>query len=66
MSIVGLFLEYVAWTVGLGAVLLTRFGTRGLSDGGDFYVPPVPPAGLPQAARLRTTPTTATYIGLRT
>jgi hypothetical protein len=24
----GLFLEYVAWTVGLGALLLTRFGTR--------------------------------------
>ena len=43
VSVLGLFLEYVAWTVGLGAVLLTRFGTRGLSDGGEFYVPPVPP-----------------------
>lgn len=25
---IGLFLEYIAWTVGLGALLLTRFGTQ--------------------------------------
>jgi hypothetical protein len=44
VAVVGFFLEFVAWTVGLGALLLTRFGTRGpemldLALG----VPPVPP-----------------------
>jgi hypothetical protein len=29
VAVVGFFLEFVAWTVGLGALLLTRFGTRG-------------------------------------
>jgi hypothetical protein len=43
VSILGLFVEYVAWTVGLGAMLLTRFGTRGAVDMAPPYVPPVPP-----------------------
>jgi hypothetical protein len=28
VATIGLFLEYIAWTVGLGALLLTRFGTQ--------------------------------------
>ena len=41
---IALFLEYVAWTVGLGALLLTRFGTRGPSAPPlDVVPPPVPP-----------------------
>ncbi|MBE3134700.1 MAG: hypothetical protein IMZ55_14620, partial [Acidobacteria bacterium] len=27
-SVIGFLVEYVAWTVGFGAALLTRFGTR--------------------------------------
>jgi hypothetical protein len=39
-----LFIEYIAWTVGLGALLLTRFGTRGPSAPPlDAVPPPVPP-----------------------
>jgi len=46
---VGLFLEYVAWTVGLGALLLTRFGTQPqpLSTGGWMPPPPPPPPPVP-------------------
>jgi hypothetical protein len=43
VTILGFFLEYVAWTVGLGAMLLTRFGTRGLAMNEEVFVPPVPP-----------------------
>src|SRR5215212_4629183 len=44
LSIIAVFLEYVAWTVGLGALLLTRFGTRGPSAPPlDAVPPPVPP-----------------------
>jgi len=44
LSVIALFLEYVAWTVGLGALLLTRFGTRGPSAPPlDAVPPPVPP-----------------------
>jgi hypothetical protein len=43
VSVLGLFAEYVAWTVGLGAMLLTRFGTRGPAEPQPVYVPPVPP-----------------------
>ena len=39
----GLFLEYVAWTVGLGALLLTRFGTRPQVPAVWTQPPPVPP-----------------------
>jgi hypothetical protein len=47
VTILGFFLEYVSWTVGLGAMLLTRFGTRGLAMHEDIYVPPVPPVVPP-------------------
>jgi hypothetical protein len=40
---VGLFLEYVAWTVGLGALLLTRFGTQPRPADAAWMPPPVPP-----------------------
>jgi hypothetical protein len=42
--LIALFIEYIAWTVGLGALLLTRFGTRGPSIvTADIVPPPVPP-----------------------
>jgi hypothetical protein len=43
---VGFLIEYVAWTVGLGATLLSRFGTRGVGSAmahGDVPPPPVAP-----------------------
>jgi len=43
VSIAGLFVEYVAWTTGLGAMLLTRFGTRGGTLVDEPFVPPLPP-----------------------
>jgi hypothetical protein len=44
LGAIGFFTEYLAWTVGLGAALLTRFGTRGprpltTTNG---YPPPLP------------------------
>lgn len=41
----GFIVEYVAWTVGLGAVLLSRFGRRGRL--GEPTPPPLEPDGLP-------------------
>jgi len=38
LLVVGFLVEYVAWTVGLGAAVMTRLGTRGAAA-----VPPVPP-----------------------
>jgi hypothetical protein len=44
LGVVAFFVEYAAWTVGLGALLLTRFGTRGpLTMVSDGYLPPIPP-----------------------
>jgi hypothetical protein len=45
VAVVGFLAEYVAWTVGLGAALLTRFGTRGPLEPYDAPVtpPPLPP-----------------------
>ena len=43
------FLEYLAWTVGLGGALLTRFGTRGARRF-DIEPPPLPLAGGPTEA----------------
>jgi len=44
LGVVAFFVEYAAWTVGLGALLLTRFGTRGpLTAVSDGYLPPIPP-----------------------
>jgi hypothetical protein len=39
LVMVGFFVEYVAWTVGLGAALMTRFGNRPVT-----VPPPVAPA----------------------
>jgi hypothetical protein len=52
LGVVGFFAEYIAWTVGLGAALLTRFGTRGprpitASNG---YPPPLPAMSGPSEA----------------
>ena len=56
LGVLGFFLEYLVWTVGLGAALLTRFGSRGLPYGpygsSGLAVPPPlpmyqePPSGL--------------------
>ena len=43
------FLEYLAWTVGLGGALLTRFGTRGARRF-DIEPPPLPLTGGPTEA----------------
>jgi hypothetical protein len=45
--LIALFIEYIAWTVGLGALLLTRFGTRGPSTVTTDVVPPPVPPPLP-------------------
>jgi hypothetical protein len=51
VGVAGFFVEYVAWTVGLGAALLTRFGSRGLPYGPPAaYPPPVPQSGGPTEA----------------
>ena len=44
------FLEYLAWTVGLGAALLTRFGTRGTATPFDVSPPPLPVVSGPTEA----------------
>jgi len=44
------FLEYLAWTVGLGGALLTRFGTRGSAMRFDVTPPPLPVVGGPTEA----------------
>lgn len=50
LLIVGFVVEYVAWTVGLGAAVMTRFGTRPAAGGGAMSaaataVPTGPQAG---------------------
>lgn len=53
LGILGFVLQYAAWTVGLGALLLTRFGTRygwGEAPGpGTPAAPPAPPSDAPPA-----------------
>lgn len=44
LGILGFFLEYLVWTVGLGAALLTRFGSRGLPYGPGLPMPPPLPS----------------------
>ena len=44
------FLEYLAWTVGLGGALLTRFGTRGTARPFDVTPPPLPVVSGPTEA----------------
>jgi hypothetical protein len=50
VGLTGFFVEYIAWTVGLGAALLTRFGTRGAPYGPAVYPPPIPTGGGPTEA----------------
>lgn len=47
LGILGFVLQYIAWTVGLGVLLLTRFGTRYTWDGegGPAAPAPAPPGG---------------------
>ncbi len=49
VGLTGFFVEYVVWTVGLGAALLTRFGTRGSPYGPAVYPPPIPVGGPTEA-----------------
>ena len=43
-TLFGVLVEYVVWTVGFGAALLTRFGTsEGWGAAGRSELPPVPP-----------------------
>jgi hypothetical protein len=50
LGIAGFFVEYLAWTVGLGAALLTRFGSRrGPYEGVDVVPPPLPTFDGPSA-----------------
>ncbi len=42
-------IEYLAWTVGLGAALLTRFGTRGGGLVSEVVPPPLPMTGPTEA-----------------
>lgn len=44
------FLEYLAWTVGLGGALLTRFGTRGTATPFEMSPPPLPVVSGPTEA----------------
>jgi hypothetical protein len=53
LGVVGFFAEYIAWTVGLGAALLTRFGTRGprpITTASNDYPPPLPTMTGPSEA----------------
>jgi hypothetical protein len=43
LLVVGFLVEYVAWTVGLGAAVMTRFGTRPAAGGGGPAVAVAPP-----------------------
>lgn len=48
VALAGFLIEYVVWTMGLGAALLTRFGTRGASPPpASTQPPPVEPPPLP-------------------
>jgi hypothetical protein len=49
LGLTAFLIEYLAWTVGLGAALLTRFGTRGTSMANDVMPPPLPMAGPTEA-----------------
>lgn len=53
LGLLGFFAEYIAWTVGLGAALLTRFGTRGprpVMPAPTDYPPPLPAMSGPSEA----------------
>lgn len=49
LAILGFVIQYVAWTIGLGALLLTRFGTRySWGDEGPGAAPVTAPAAPPE------------------
>ena len=50
MAIMAFVVEYIAWTVGLGAALLTRFGTRGGVSPVAVGPPPLPVVSGPSEA----------------
>jgi len=50
LALTAFLLEYVAWTVGLGGALLTRFGTRGTSTPFEVTPPPLPIVSGPTEA----------------
>ena len=48
LTVLGFIAQYVAWTVGLGVLLLTRFGTRYRWSDGETPEPvPAPPPPVP-------------------
>jgi cytoskeletal protein CcmA (bactofilin family) len=48
LTILGIIAQYVAWTIGLGVLLLTRFGTRYRWSDGETPEPvPAPPPPVP-------------------
>ncbi|MBW3660634.1 MAG: hypothetical protein KY397_03260 [Gemmatimonadetes bacterium] len=54
LMVIGFVIQYVAWTIGLGALLLTRFGTRYTWNGEGGPAAPVPaPAGTAPPAPER-------------
>ena len=60
-GVLGIVVKYLAWTVGLGAAVLARFGTAdGWGDRGaaSSYLPPVSPA--PSAEGVEASPTAPT------
>ena len=50
LALTAFLLEYVAWTVGLGGALLTRFGTRGTVTPLGVTPPPLPVVSGPSEA----------------
>ena len=50
LALTAFLLEYVAWTVGLGGALLTRFGTRGTATPFEATPPPLPIMSGPSEA----------------
>jgi hypothetical protein len=50
LALTAFLLEYVAWTVGLGGALLTRFGTRGTAPPYETTPPPLPIVSGPTEA----------------
>lgn len=56
LVVIGFVIQYVAWTTGAGALLLTRFGTRhGWGEGEEPGAPP-PPAAAPATGEVAPPP----------
>ena len=52
LGILGFVVQYAAWTVGFGALLLTRFGTRYAWGDSGTEMPTPPASGAPEAPEL--------------